>query len=426
MSKNFEQLPELEDTTLVIRDGENLLVIGSDKRSVVSYMRSKGILGRAQAVRVKHLAPMLRTAAQVGHTVSETIAETGLWVKLTEESAEAKARFGLIDSDVPGVSYAVAGNRGDIKQWLKLDTSAGAKFTNPSLLSGLASGLTQAASQAEAERLHAMLASLNEKLDQLLRDNRDDLLGDIGGIEEHLRDARTMLTAQGEIDSQTWDTLAAVPLQLKQIRKKAVLKLEGVADNMVTRKKIGDLRAWLPKAEREVRLWLSTIARSIAVLDDFAVLELEHTAAISPGKLDAKRRGIQETRATAIADLTAGVAELMKRMSETAGWANKNVLVNHRQVPKVLASIEESRGSVGRLYEALDLEMDWESLTPEQWLDALKQAQQWKNALTQGGAFVKENGGPVARFGIVLAAPFVANKLLSGKGPFGGSKTPEA
>ncbi|WP_424448554.1 hypothetical protein [Microbacterium arborescens] len=425
MSEDPEETPAAEDAALVFSDGEHLLVIGNDKRSVERYMRSKGILERAQEIRAQHFAPMLRTAAQVGHTISETIAESGLWVKLTEDSAEARAKFGLIESDIPGISYAVAGDRGNIKQWLKFDTSASAKVTNPRMLSGIAGGLAQAASQAEAERLREMLASMDEKLDQLRRDNRDEILGDIGGIEEHLHDANAMLTAQGELDSQEWDTLTTIPLQLKQIRRKAVLKVEGVADDMAKHKKVGDLKAWLPQAKQEVQLWLSTIARSIAALDDFAVLELEHTAAIAPEKLDAKRQGIQEARATAIADLTAGITELMKRMSETAEWANKNVLANHRTVPKVLAAIEDARGVVKRLYDVLGLEVDWESLTPERWPDALKQAQQWKNALAQGGTFVKEKGGPAAAWGVGIAASTIVAALINGKGSTGDFKTPE-
>ncbi|MFT4157331.1 MAG: hypothetical protein QM630_05295 [Microbacterium sp.] len=426
MSEDPDEISESPDgAELIISDGENLLVIGSDKRAVEHYMRSRGLLGRARKISSQQLVPMLRSATAAGQSISETIAESGLWVRLTEDSAAAKKKYGLIDSGVPGVSYAMAGGRGDIKQWLKIDTSTGARVTNPRMLSGIAGGLAQAASQAEAEQLRAMLASIDEKLDQLRRDHRNEILGDLGGIEEHLRDANAILNAQGELDTQEWDTVAGVPLQLKQIRRKAVLKLESIADDMAKHKKIGDLKAWLPQAEQEVQLWLSTIARSIAALDDFAALELEHTAAIAPEKLDAKRRGIQEARATALADLTAGVTELMQRMNDTARWANDNTLANRGKVPKVLASLEDARGAVKRLYDALGIEVDWEALTPEQWLAALRQAQQWRNALRQGGTFAKEKGGPVILWGLGVAATTVIGILVNGKGPVEKGSTPE-
>ncbi|MBS1906188.1 MAG: hypothetical protein JST33_06390 [Actinobacteria bacterium] len=426
-SEPAEEAPEsAEEAELIISDGENLLIVSSDRSSVERSMRSRGLLDRAQTISAQQLAPMLRAAAKAGQTISETIAESGLWVKLTEDSATAKAKYGLIDSGVPGVSYAMAGDRGDIKQWMKIDSSVGAKLANPGVVSGIAGGLAQAASQAEAEQLRTILAAMDEKLDQLRRDNRDEILGDLGGIEEHLRDENIMLAAQGELDSQEWDTLAGVPLQLKQLRRKAVLKLESIADDMAKHKMIGDLKTWLPQAEREVQLWLSTIARTIVALDDFAVLELQHAAAISPDKLDAKRRGIQDARASAVEDLTAGVTELMKRMSETADWANENVLANHRAVPKVLASIEDARGAVKRLYDALGIEIDWESLTPEQWLAALRQAQQWKNALAQGGTLAKEKGKPILVWGLGIAASAIVGILLNGKGPDGSGNAPEA
>lgn len=134
-----EQRASSDDVELV-SDGEHLLVVGNDRIAVEGFMRSTGLLEHAREIGARQLVPMLRSAAQVTQTAAQTISESGLWVKLTEQSAAAIKDYGLTETDVPGVAYAMAGRPGDIKQWLKIDVSVGAKLTSPGMLSSVAGG----------------------------------------------------------------------------------------------------------------------------------------------------------------------------------------------------------------------------------------------------------------------------------------------
>ncbi len=126
---------------------------------------------------------------------------------------------------------------------------------------------------------------------------------------------------------------------------------------------------------------------SFAALDDFAALELERSAAISPHALDAKRQAIQEDRVEAIAELSAGVAELLSEMITVAERANSNRLLHRTKSPRVLGMIESSRAPIKGLYDALGLETDWESITATQWREAVRELNQWKNAPCRGKCY---------------------------------------
>lgn len=423
MSEEPEETSGPTDDVELIRAGENLLVVGSNRRAVEGFIRSIGALERAREIGSRQLVPMLRAAAEVTHATAESIAKSGLWVKLTEESAAAIQEYGLTNTDVPGVAYAMAGRPGDIKQWLKISTSVSAKLTNPGMLSGVAGGLSQAASQAEAEQLRALLESLDEKLDRVLRGQRDTVIGPLAGVERHLRASQAFLGVQGEIDAQEWDKIAGTPLRIREIQSTVVEKLRGIAADMEKHKRVGDLNAHLPDIRQQVQMWIGAIARCVSALDDFSALELEHTAAIAPHKLDAKRQAIHEDRQIAIAELSTGIADLMSQMSASAERTNKNVLLHHTKVPKVLGLIEDARTPIKRLYNTLGLEIDWESITAEQWSAALFQLEQLKNALSEGSAVTWEKGKPVLKGLAIVGVTTIIGVLVNGKN---GASNPEA
>lgn len=379
----------------LISDGEHLLVIGDNRRNVEQFLRASGLLDKARGLGSQTLAPALQSSAEIVRTVSEAVADSGLWVKLIPDSAEAIKEFGLTDSGVPGVAYAMAGTRGSIKEWLRIDTTAGAKAANPAVLSGLAGALSQAARQQEAAQLRELVEILDQKLDQVLRGQRDEILGDLAGIEREIRAALRTTEIEGEIDPLTWSKLSGTSVQIRQVQSKAILKLAGIADDLDQHKRIGDLNAHLPQANSGVRLWLSTVARCTTALDELAILELDHYAAIAPGLVNARRMSLEASRQDDQAELHDGISVLIQRMDLTADLANQNKIFHIKGVPAAMRSIENTRGLIRRFCDALDIEVDWDSQDPIQWLAAIREWRQWRNGLKEGGSVTWEKGKPV-------------------------------
>lgn len=407
--------PDVTDAVELISDGENLLVVGKDRRSVETFLQTKGLLEKARDFGREQLAPALRSSAELAKTVSDTIAESSLWLKVTPESADAIQEYGLTDSGVPGVAYAMAGTRGDIRQWVKVDTTARAQVGNPAVLSGVAGALSQAARQQEVAQLRELLDAIDQKLDQVLRGQRDEILGDLSGIESELRATLKTLAMEGDIDTLTWSRLFGSSVGVRQVQAKAILKLQGIADDLEQQKRFGDLSARLQQARSEVQLWLSVIARCATALDELAVLELEYLSAVEPARVDTRRVTLDGQRQDDRLELDRGIAVLMQRMDEAATTVNQNKIFHVEGVPKALESIEVARSLVKRVYDALGVEVDWGSLDPVQWRAAILQVQQWKNGLGEGVSLAWEKGKPVLIPLAMTTAVTLLGALIKGK-----------
>lgn len=311
VSVNPEEEPQAGDEVELISDGENLLVVGEKQHAVESFLRTKGLLERAREISLQELGPALRSSAGLLQTASEAVANSGLWVKITPESAEAIKEFGLTDSGVPGVAYAMAGTRGSIREWLRIDTTAGAKVANPAVLSGIAGALSQAARQQEVAQLRQFVGKLDQKLDNVVRGQRDDILGDLAGIEGEIRAALRTAELEGQLDSLTWSKLSGASREIRQVQSKAIFKLAGIADDLVLHKRIGDLNQHLPHAKSGVQLWLATIARCTAALDELAILEIDRYATIAPGQVNTRRMSLEASRRDDQIELHEGVSVLL-------------------------------------------------------------------------------------------------------------------
>jgi hypothetical protein len=403
--------PEKVADVELVTDGEHLLVIGDSRHDVENFLRSRGLLERAHAFGSRQLSPALRASAEMACRLSEAAAESGLWVKLTPESAQSIKEFGLTESGVPGVAHAMAGARGSIKKWIQLDTTAGAKASNPAALAGVAGALSQVAREQEAAKLRELLEGLDSKLDQILRGQRDAILGDLAGIEREIQAAMLTREMQGSVDILTWSKLASASLQVRQVQSKAVLKLGGIADDLESHKRVGKLNVELQQTKDEVTLWLSAVARCTAALDDLTVLELTHYAAIAPDRVNNKRLELDAVRDADQDELHTGIASLIRRMDRTAESANQNKILHSRAVPKAIQSIADTKSVVRAFYEALGIEVDWTNVDAKQWLTAIREARQWKNAGTETASAAWEKGKPVLGF---IAMSAVAELIKKG------------
>ena len=411
---------EATDEVELISDGESLLVVG-EGRSVERFLRTKGLLKRAQAFGSAQLTPLLRSSAGFVGTLSEAARESALWLKITPESAEAIAEFGLTDTTVPGVSYAMAGQRGDIKSWLKVDSTAKAQLQNPELLSGLAGAMSQLAREQEAAQLRAVLETIGHKLDQVLRGQRDEIIGDLSGIERELQAASRTREIEGWIDEVTWSKIDNASREIRQVQAKAVLKLSGVAEDLEDLTRVGELRARLNGAREEVRLWLSVIARCATALDEHAILELEYVAATFHDQLDTRRITLDTLRMEDRDEVRSALSALVDRLSAASERANGHKVLHFRAVPEVFERVNEAREVARRVGEALDIEVEWVAADEISWRAAARQPRQWRNGFTDGAAIAWEKSKPVVAPIAIGAATTIVVAAFKGSTDSSGS-----
>lgn len=68
-------------------------------------------------------------------------------------------RLGFMDTKTPGVSYAMVGQPGDIKQWIQIVKSPGSMVSNPAMLAGAAGIMAQIALQRQMGDITDYLAA---------------------------------------------------------------------------------------------------------------------------------------------------------------------------------------------------------------------------------------------------------------------------
>lgn len=165
----------MTDAIELICDGEGLAVLG-DPTAVNRFLDSEGLRTQSQELRLERLGPALETGSNIAELVSDIYANTGRYVRLTKESAEDVRRFGLMPTSVRGISHAMIGEPGSISKWIQVEDGPASLLMNPAVLSGVAGIMAQIARQQEVRALKEFLVSIDGKLDDLRRGQRDRIL----------------------------------------------------------------------------------------------------------------------------------------------------------------------------------------------------------------------------------------------------------
>ena len=121
----------------LVSDGGGLAVIGNStdvERFFLSAGLDKAPSRDLDLHRLWSFSGTGGAAAQIG---ADLAANSGRWVKLTAESAEAVKKYGLMPTKTPGVSHAMIGEPGDIRQWLQIAQAPSALLSGPFALTAL-------------------------------------------------------------------------------------------------------------------------------------------------------------------------------------------------------------------------------------------------------------------------------------------------
>ena len=256
----------MDNEVELISDGDGLAVIGNPT-AVERFMASVGLSSNAGSPR---LGAAFSAGASVAQAGSEIAANSGRWVKLTEESAQAVKEFGLTPTKTPGVSHAMVGQPGDIKQWIQIVKSPGSMVTNPAMLAGAAGIMAQIAMQQQMDEITDYLATIDQKLDAVLRAQTNQVLARLDGVDLAVREAMSVRDAVGRVSEVTWSKVQNSAQTIHETQGYALRQLGDLADKIEEKNKIGDLAETAKEAEAEVQKWLVVLARCFELHDAVA------------------------------------------------------------------------------------------------------------------------------------------------------------
>lgn len=353
-------------------DGEGILISGEQQTDIDEFLESEGLLSVSTMLGSPDLALLLHAGAGVAQAGSEIAATSGRWLKLTKESSRLVEKYGLTESSTPGVRYAMVGKPGRSRSWLEVEKGVRSLRPKPAMLSGAAGVMTQLARQQEMHEIRNYLATIDEKVDDVLDAQKDAELARVVGAGFDIESAMTLREQTGRLDATTWSTVQSRMQTITDALGWALRRLSTLARKVESTSKIGDLARTAGEAESEVRELLAVVAHCFELQDAFDVLRLDRIMDESPDELDALRLALEENRQSRRERISEKIEHLMARLDAAAGTANSQVLLHPSTSRAAVGSINEVGSAVEQFHRLLGLDSDRESLEARRWRDAAK------------------------------------------------------
>ncbi|MEU8195591.1 hypothetical protein AB0C10_17580 [Microbispora amethystogenes] len=358
----------MDDEIQLISDGDGLAVIG-DPTAVERFLVSEGL--PSKDLGLPRLSPVLRTGSGAAQAGSKIAADSGRWVKLTQESAQLVNKYGLRESSKTGLSTGVLkGNKGQIKGFVEFSKGNGSFLANPALLAGAAGIMAQLAMRQTMDEITDYLAAIDEKVDDVLRAQKDAVLADMIGVDLVIEEAMTIREQVGRVSEVTWSKVQATSVTIARTQAYVLRQLDALAGKMENQSKIGDLARTSKEAELKVQEWLAVLARCFQLQDAIAVLELDRVLETSPEELDRHRLGLRTARQNRLELISRSTERLMARMEAAAETANTKVLLHPTTSRAVVYSSDRVAFAVVDFHGLLGIARSRQSLEARRWVDA--------------------------------------------------------
>lgn len=356
----------MDNEIQLIADGDGIAVIG-EPSAVERFLISEGLPSRDLGL--ERLRPVLGVAAEVTKASSEIAANSGRWVKLTKESAQALKTHAMMSGSKSGLVRGAFTEKGKIKGLLEF-AKPGSIAANPALLAGAAGLMAQVAMQQAMDEITDYLAVIDEKVDDLLRAQNDAVLADMIGVDFMIEEAMTVREQTGRVSDVTWSKVQGTSVTVARTQSYALRALDTLADKIERRTKIGDLADTSKEVESKVSEWLAVLARCFQLQDGLAVLELDRVLDAFPDELDQHRLGLGAARQNRLDHIARSTDRLMARMDAAAVGAKSKALLHPLAARSVVDSSNHVATGVTVFHETLGIEGRRQSMEAKRWVEA--------------------------------------------------------
>lgn len=363
----------------LISDGDGIALIGPPS-TVEMFLTSHHLDSRELDL------PRLRTVfgggAAIAQAGSEIAANSGRWMKLTEESFQAAKHLPMVTNSSTDQWHAILrAPNGQFAKNLQFLKTPGAALTNPAMLAGVAGIMAQVAMQQSMDEITDYLSAIDEKVDDVLRAQKDAVLADMIGVDLSLKEAMTIREVVGGVSEVTWSKVQGSSTTIARTQAYALRQLDALAEKMESRS-VDKLAEVVPRVERETQEWLAVLAQCFYLQQAIGVLEIDRVFVTSPDELDRHRAALQTARASRGELITRTTSRLLERMDAAASLANSKVLLNPFESPAIVRSRNTVTSSVGKFHDRLGIAGGGETLDARRWSTAVTDA---RDGVTNAG-----------------------------------------
>lgn len=365
MIENNEE-PTMSDQIELVSDGEGIAVIGAPS-AVEQFLRTEG-LGDTGSPAVSDLP--LTTLGSLGQITAAGMASSGKWVQLTDESAAIARKFALVKNSQTGLSMGIA--KMPDGQFVKhLQFASVGSMLNPTTIASIGTLMNQMALQKSIDRLGEYLEVIDEKVEDVLRNQQDAVLADMIGVDFVIEDAMTGRRSSGRVDEVTWSKVQGTSTTLARTQAYALRQLDGLAQKLERKMKLGELADATQAIEPKVREWLVVIAHCLQLQDTLDVLELDRVLDVAPEDATQKRLALKAIRENRIERIAGTTSQLIERMDAAVTRANSKVLLQPVPARAVVRASNEVGATVGTFHERIGVGQGHEGTDAKRWLQAV-------------------------------------------------------
>lgn len=377
----------MSDEIELVSDGDGVAIFG-DPREVERFLSAAGVVSKEIALRPS-LGSVLNAGSGAAQAGSQLAANSGRWVKLTEESAKALKLGKAMTGSSQGVSRAIATtSKGKVTKILEFvkPGSVGSMLTSPAVLAGAAGIMAQLAMQQTMEEITQYLAVIDEKVDDVLRAQKDAAIAEMIGVGLVIDDAMLKREHVGRVSEVSWSNLHGAAQTIATTQSYALRQLDALAAKLEKKRKVTELAKVTQEAEKAVEEWLAVLARCFQLQDGLAVLELDRVLDSSPDELDRHREALQIGRGKRRDLIATTTQRLLERMDTAADLANTKVLLHPMKASAVVRSGNEVGIDVADFNGHLGIQQSREALEAKRWRVAVRDAKDTVVHAAEAGA----------------------------------------
>lgn len=216
------------------------------------------------------------------------------------------------------------------------------------------------------------LATIDEKVDDVLRAQKDAVLARMIGVGFVIDEAMTIREHGGRVNEVTWSKVHATSATIAETQAYALRQLDTLAQKMERKTKIRDLATATQEAESSLREWLAVVARCFQLTDAIAVLELDRVLDAAPEDLEAHSLGLRTARRQRLDTILRSTEHLIDRIDAAIGMANTNtkVLLHPRTSPAVVLAGNQASTAIIEFHRLLGVEDVRRSSEARRWSQA--------------------------------------------------------
>lgn len=364
----------------LLSDGDGLALIGPS--SAIDLFISTHRL-ESRELDLPRLSTAFGGGAAIAKAGSEVAANSGRWMKLTEQSFQATKHLPMVSNSSSGNLHAtLRASNGQFAKNLQFLKTPGAMLTNPAMLAGVAGIMAQVAMQQTMDEITDYLAVIDEKVNDVLRAQKDAVIADMIGVDLVLEEAMTIRKQVGTVSEVTWSKVQGASMAIARTQAYALRQLDALAEKMES-KSVDALADVSERVERETQEWLAVLAHCFYLQEATGVVEIDRVMESSPDELDRHRVALRAARANRAEVISRTTHRLLQRMDAAASVANTKVLFNPIESPAIVRSRNNVAESVDGFHARLGIERSA--------ADSLD-ARRWRTALTDSRDDLVEKG----------------------------------